>query len=166
MVIMDPKVIEALKVLGFEELVEIPKMKEIIKKYKKLAFLKHPDRNNGTPEATAEFQVILNAYHIAGQAAEANPVDPDDNDDHIVRKLYKQFQAKSVKENSSLVTIHTEKALYAIWMETLTIFAGMPENKGTNGNKFPFIHVYNDSSFKVYLTMYHTGKLLIQAEKK
>ena len=162
---MDPLVIDALKVLGFEELDVLPKVRDIIRKYRKLAFLNHPDRNNGCPEAKARFQDILNAYNVAGDAAEAVPVDPGDKDDHIARKLFKQFQVKSVKQNSSSVTIHTEKSLYLIWMEVLTDFAGVPENKGPNGNKFTFIHTLDDSSFKVYLTMYHTGKLLIQAEK-
>ena len=146
---MNQKVIQALRVLGFEEFDEIPKVKDIIKKYKKLAFLKHPDRNKDNPEATAEFQDILNAYQIAGKAAEDNPVDPCDNDDHVARKLFKQFQAKSVKENSASVTIQTEKNLYNIWMETLTAFAGIPENKGPNGNKFTFQHTYNECAFKV-----------------
>ena len=162
---MDIKVSEALKVLGFENLDVLPKVREIIQRYRKLAFLNHPDRNNGSNEAKIKLQAILKAYNIAGEAAEAIPVDPNDKADHIARKLYKQFQAKSVKENSSSVTIHTEKSLYHIWMETLTNLAGIPENKGPNGNKFTFLHTVNDSSFRVFLTMYHTGKLLVQAEK-
>ena len=80
---MDSNVIHALKVLGFEDLTVLPKVREIYQRYKKLAFLKHPDRNNGSQEATADFQDILNAYHVAGEAAENVPADPEDKADHV-----------------------------------------------------------------------------------
>ena len=162
---MDPSVLQALKLLGFEDPTLIPKVREIYQRYKKLAYLKHPDRNNGSPEATAEFQDILNAYHLAGEAAESVPADPEDKADQVARKLFEQFQVKSVKENSKSVTIHTEKVLYPTWMETLTSFAGLPENKGPHGNKFTVEDTFNDTTVKFYLTMYRTGKLLVQAEK-
>lgn len=162
---MDPKVVDALRVLGFKNFDTIPKVKEITEKYRKLALLKHPDRNGGTPAATAEFQVILNAYHVAGDAAHCVPVDPDDKIDLIARKLFQQFQVKSVKENSSSITIRTEKALYSTWMEALNSFAGSPENKGPNGNKFTYNDSCNDVDARVFLTMYHTGKLLVQSER-
>ena len=113
---MDPNVVQALKVLGFEDLTVIPKVKDIYQRYKKLAYLKHPDRNNGSPESTAEFQELLNAYHLAGEAAESVPADPDDKADHVARKLFEQFQVKSVKENSKSVTILIDKVLYTAWM--------------------------------------------------
>ena len=79
--------------------------------------------------------------------------------------MFKQFQVNSVKENSSSVTISTEKPLYSIWMEILTKHFGIPENKGVNGNKFVAEDTCDEVPAKVYLTMYHTGKLLVQAEK-
>ena len=162
---MDPKVVEALHILGFEDVTKIPKIKEIIQRYRKLALTKHPDKNDGSQEAKADFQNLLNAYKIAGEAAQNIPADPEDRADHIARKLFQQFQVKSVKENSSSVTILTEKHLYSIWMDTLTTFAGAPEDKGVNGSKFTYYDTFNDSKVKVFLTMYHTGKLLIQAER-
>ena len=50
-------------------------MKDIQKRYYKLAKLRHPDRHCGD---TALFQELLNAYHVAGDAA--NKVKPDDDD--------------------------------------------------------------------------------------
>ena len=44
-------------------------------------------------------------------------------------------------------------------------FAGLPENKGPHGNKFTVEDTFNDTTVKIYLTMYRTGKLLVQAEK-
>ena len=74
---MDPQVIQALKVLGFENLSKIPKLKEITRNFKKLSILKHPDKNGGSKEATDEFQSILKAYQVAGDAAEKTPDDHD-----------------------------------------------------------------------------------------
>ena len=162
---MDLEVVKALRVLGFEDLSVIPKVKEITRRYRKLAFLNHPDRHPDDPAATAKFQEILNAYHVAGKAAEDIPDDTADNDELVARKMFKQFQMKSVKENSTSITILTEKCLYSSWMDTLTRFAGLPENKGPNGNKFTVTDSLNGSSVKIFLTMYRTGKLLIQAEK-
>ena len=162
---MDLEVVNALRVLGFEDLSVIPKMKEINRRYRKLAFLNHPDRHPDDPEATAKFQKILNAYQVAGRAAENIPDDTMDKEEQVARKMFKQFQLKSVKENTTSVTILTEKSLYSSWMDTLTRFAGLPENKGPNGNKFTTTDLLKGHPVKIYLTMYKTGKLLIQAEK-
>ena len=70
--------------------------------------------------------------------------DLEDDDDIVARKMFKQFQLKSVKENSSSVTILNEKCLYSLWMETLTNFGGIPEDKGPNGSKFTVVHTVND----------------------
>ena len=127
---MDPKVIQALKVLGFKNFSELPKLKEIARNFRKLSILKHPDKNGGCKEATAEFQSILKAYQVAGDAAEKIPDDHADVDDLVARKMFKQFQISSIKENSSSVTISTEKTLNSIWMEVLSKHFGIP-GKGT-----------------------------------
>ena len=162
---MDPKVAEALALLGFDDLSIMPKMRAINKKYRKLAYLHHPDRNNGSKEATVKFQSILNAYQIAGKAAETNPEDPADHDELVARRMFSQFQLSSVKENSRSFTIFTEKSLYASWMDALINFGGTHDDKGPHGNKFTVEDTYNDIPVKVYLTLYKTGKLLVQAEK-
>ena len=93
---MDSKVVNALKVLGFDDLTTIPKVKDIVHRYRKLAIIKHPDKNGGTPESISDFQVLLNAYDVAGKAAEKVPVDPEDNADHVARKLFQQFQVRAL----------------------------------------------------------------------
>ena len=85
---MDPEVVKALRLLGFEDLSAIPKVKEINRRYRKLAFLNHPDRNPNDPQATAKFQANLNAYHLAGKAAEAMPEDTDDNDELVLDSCF------------------------------------------------------------------------------
>ena len=61
---------------------------KIVEKYRKLAIRLHPDKNQGSEEATSDFQKLLKAYHVAGEAAESVPVDPDDRADQIARKLF------------------------------------------------------------------------------
>ena len=99
---MDPLVYEALKVLEFENLAKIPKLKEITRRSHKLAALKHPDKNGGTKAATAEFQNILSAYHTAGAAASDTVSNNDDNEEIIAKKMFKQFQHKSIKKTPAL----------------------------------------------------------------
>ena len=58
---MELKIKNALKVLGFEDLSVIPKMKEIRKKWIKLSFIHHPDKPTGD---TKTFQELLAAYDV------------------------------------------------------------------------------------------------------
>ena len=111
---------EALKILEFPDVTKLPKLKEIQKQFRKLSLLKHPDKNGGTKEATADFQNLLNAYNIAGTAADkAHTEDDDDDEDMIARKMFRQFQVSSVKLNSQSITIKIEKNLYPIWRRSL-----------------------------------------------
>ena len=110
---MNSKVKEALKVLGFRNIEVLPKLKEIRKSFLKLSLLYHPDRNNSSEEANAKFQVILEAYEVAGKAVEETTHEGDDSDEELARKIFKQFSFASVKENICSFTIITEKSLYS-----------------------------------------------------
>ena len=160
---MDPLVYEALKVLEFENLAKIPKLKEITRRSHKLAALKHPDKNGGTKAATAEFQNILSAYHTAGAAASDTVSNNDDNEEIIAKKMFKQFQHKSIKENSSSFTISTEKDLFPLWLDILTSKYSDPVSKGPNGNKFTVNDTCHQEHAKIFITL-HTGKLIVQAQ--
>ena len=89
----------------------------------------------------------------------------DDIDDIIARKVFKQFQFSSVKVNSQSVTIKTEKSLNATWLDVLTSNLGDPvSTKDIHGKKFTFVDSCEEPSMCVYLTLYHTGNLLVQAQ--
>ena len=134
------KLDKALRILGFESHTELPKLKDIQKQFHRLCKVKHPDKNNGSKESTAAFQILLDAYHTAGKAAEKVAPENDDIDDIIARKVFKQFQFSSVKVNSQLVTIKTEKSLNATWLDVLTSNLGDPvSTKDIHGKKFTFI---------------------------
>ena len=112
---LSSEVREALDTLVFENLVNLPKLKEIRKKYLKLSSIHHPDKNGGSIEAKQNFQRILSAYEIAGKACEDVVYDDDDEEDKLARKIFKQFCFTSVKENMNSFTIKTEKKLFDIW---------------------------------------------------
>ena len=162
---MDPKVTEALLILGFilKEIHVIPRMKDIQKRYYKLAKISHPYRHCGD---TAFFQELLNAYHVAGDAANKVKPDDDDQEDLVARKMFSQFQFTSVKENMKSFTIKLEKPTLAVWEKTLNMVCGPPTVVGVkNGKKFKFNDECSESdSGSVFLTLYHTSKLLVQGE--
>ena len=56
---MDSELREALVFLGFVETNHVPKLKDITKMFHRLALKLHPDKNNGSKEATALFQQLL-----------------------------------------------------------------------------------------------------------
>lgn len=159
------KLSEALNILGFEKSSVLLKLKEIQKHFHRLSKIKHPDKNSGSKESTAEFQTLLDAYRIAGKAAEKVVPEKDDFEDIIARKVFQQFQFSSVKVNSQSVTIKTEKLLNSTWQEVLTSNLGEPiMNKDEHGRKFTLVDKCEEPSTNVYITLYHTGSLLVQAQ--
>ena len=162
---MDPKVTEALLILGFglEDIQVLPRMKEITSRYYKLAKIRHPDMHGGE---TALFQELLNAYHVAGKAANRVKPDVQDHEDLVARKMFSQFQFTSVKENIQSFTIKVEKSTHASWEKTLESVCGPPSViSEQNGKKFKFGDKCSESECgSVFLTLYHTGKLLVQGE--
>ena len=155
---------EALQILEFSDAKVIPKLKDIQKQFHKLSKLKHPDKNGGTKEATEDFQKLLDAYHVAGKAAEETIAEDSDLEDIIAQKIFRQFQFKSVKVNSLSITIKTEKGLNSSWSEILSKNLGPPVDKGHNGKKFHMVDRCENPPQNVYITLYHTGNMLIQAE--
>ena len=155
---------EALQILEFGDAKVIPKLKDIQKQFHKLSKLKHPDKNGGTKEATEDFQKLLDAYHVAGKAAEETIAEDSDLEDIIAQKIFRQFQFKSVKVNSLSITIKTEKGLNSSWSEILSKNLGPPVDKGHNGKKFHMVDRCENPPQNVYITLYHTGNMLIQAE--
>ena len=160
---MDPALKEALRELGFSDLTHIPKVKEINQNYRKLAREIHPDKNNGSKESTVKFQKLNNAYEIAGKAAEAIQAGKHDDEELIARKVFRQFFLSSVTENMSSFTIITERASYHTWCQVLVASFGPPVDLNTHGKKFTIIDTCHDESSKLFLTIYKTGKVLLQA---
>ena len=159
------KLEEALRILEFKNTTVLPRLKEIQKQFHRLSKIKHPDKNNGSIKSKEDFQTLLEAYNTAGKAAEKVVHENDDIEEIIARKLFKQFQFSSVKFNSQSITIKTEKSLNSTWLEILTTNLGEPTiNKDGHGQKFTMEDQCEDPPTNIYLTLYHTGNLLVQAQ--
>ena len=86
------KLEEALLILGFSNVDVLPKVKELQRQFYKLCKTKHPDKNGGSKESTEEFQTLLNAYNLAGKAAEKIKPEEEDFDDIIAQKSSNNLQ--------------------------------------------------------------------------
>ena len=158
---MELKIKNALKVFGFEDLGVIPKMKEIRKKWIKLSFIIHPDKPTGDTKA---FQELIAAYDVLCDEANKMAYDKTDLEEEIARKIYHQFQSMSIKENLQTFTLLIEKSFIQSWETILTTNYGAPKNQQSSGQKFSFKDNCPDGGM-IFLTLYHTGKILLQAEK-
>ena len=132
---MNSKLKTALILLGFDDPKTVPKMKEIRKRYMILSLKLHPDKPGGSD---AKFQALLDAYNLAGEAAELIKADGDDMEDVIARKMFSQFKVKSVTENTDTFTIFIESTFAEGWNDVLTENFGTPIDKGPHGRKFTF----------------------------
>ena len=158
---MEQRIKNALKVLGFEDLSTIPKMKEIRKQWIRLSLLHHPDKPTGETKA---FQQLVNAYEIACETAKKNEYDKSDLEEEVARKMHDQSQSMSVMENQQSYTILIEKCMIQYWESVLGLMYGTPKDQKTSGKKFSFKDSCPDGGM-IHITLYHTGKILLQAEK-
>ena len=161
---MNSCVMEALSILGFDDVTSLPKLKEIRKRFLQLSLKYHPDKNSDSGEAKEHFQKILEAYNVAGEACENKVYDDDDDEDKLARMMFKQFCFSSVTENVNSFTIKTEKPLYSIWKDVLIASLGQPQDLKAHGLKFTVDDACNNPPARIFLTFYTTGKLLIQAK--
>merc|ERR1712015_499170 len=92
---MDSEFWTFLRVLGFqEEGSGCPKMKDVVKMFRRTALKKHPDKPGGS---TQEFQQLQEAFRKAGQFLEkAKPPknvgkEEEDAEENAARRLFKEF---------------------------------------------------------------------------
>ena len=161
---MNNSVMEALSVLGFNDMATLPKLKEIRKRFLQLSLKYHPDKNGDTSESKEYFQRILDPYNVAGEACKNTVYEDDDDEDKLARKMFTQFCFSSVQENANSFTIKTEKSLYSIWKDVLIASLGQPQDLKAHGLKFTVDDTCSHPPARIFLTFYTTGKLLIQAK--
>ena len=157
---MDSTLKNALEILEFQDVAKIPKMKEVRQKWLKLSLLLHPDKQGGSKEL---FQSLVSAYKVVCEAVRLAEFDQEDIEEDIARKIYDQFQLSSIIENLQCYTILIESQFLDIWESVLGLSYGSPIDQSTNGKKFTFNDSCPDSG-TVFITLYHTSKLLIQAQ--
>ena len=138
-----PDVIKTmLLILGFENIIKLPKIKDVMKKYYKLALKTHPDKPGGSKE---EFQKLEEALRVAGDYITKNTVEKDDPEESLAKDLFidmfSQFNTK--KENKKCTTILINNHHDFAWNNALTIFCGESTEKA-EGEKH-----WKDNGFKI-----------------
>ena len=89
-----------LKILGFENVSKLPKMKEVMKSYYKKALKAHPDKPGGSQE---KFQTLWEALEIVKEYIKANvTVDNDDPGENLAKELFEAMFSKfnTTKDNT------------------------------------------------------------------
>ena len=116
-------------ILGFDENInELPKIKEVMKKYYKAALKVHPDKG-GSKE---KFQELEEAVRVVGEYIKAKgTVDKDDPEDIIARDLYEDIFSKfnTKKENKKCTTIYINNFHDFAWDKALTNYCGEAAEK-------------------------------------
>ena len=77
---------------------------------------------------------------------------------------HKMFEFMSIKENKQSFTINLEKNVMIAWEAILTKNYGKPKDQKTGGKKFSYLDPCENGGL-VFITLYHTNKILLQAEK-
>ena len=109
---MDEEIQKLLQILGFDGMTKYPRMKEVVKMFRKTALKKHPDKPGGSTE---DFQMLQDAFRRAGSFLENfqyNDEPEDDEDDFeedVAKKLFKEFYLNGEKFESSFLHIFTTK---------------------------------------------------------
>ena len=90
----DPEIVAGLGVLGFDELNVYPRMKDVVKMFRKMALRKHPDKPGGSTE---DFQILQEAFIRIGSFLQAQQdksdsitADDEDYEEDIAKKLFKE----------------------------------------------------------------------------
>ena len=109
---VEPEFSSFLRVLGFQELSRYPKMKDVVKMFRRTALKTHPDKPGGSTE---EFQQLQEAFKKAGQFLETAKTDKvvekeeEDVEECAARKLFKEFYVNGETYQSDFLEIFNEQ---------------------------------------------------------
>ena len=102
----DPEILAGLGVLGFTELNVNPRMKDVVKMFRKMALKKHPDKPGGSTE---DFQILQEAFIRIGSFLQAQQdksdsiAAEDDYEEDIAKKLFKEYYINGQKFESTFL---------------------------------------------------------------
>ena len=102
----DPEIEAGLGVLGFDELNVYPRMKDVVKMFRKMALRKHPDKPGGSTE---DFQILQEAFIRIGSFLQAQQdksdslTADDDYEEDIAKQLFKEYYINGTKFQSTFL---------------------------------------------------------------
>ena len=125
---------EALAYMKFDN---VPSMKELNTKYRRMALEKHPDKNNGSEASTEDYKNLLKFYKLIGEHIVDNVSDNVNNDEEESNiSIFKQFNFD--QKNKYCHTIHIERKHCQFWDTVLRKTYGEPEDKTETYNGLVF----------------------------
>ena len=95
----DPEIQRVLQELGFPEVSAVPRMKDVVKMFRKMALKRHPDKPGGSKE---QFQLLQEAFLKIGSWIETRQQrgettgEQDDLEENIAKNIFKQFYLHGV----------------------------------------------------------------------
>ena len=160
---------EAQKYLNFDN---IPSMKELNSRYRKLALIKHPDKNGNSIAAKEDFQNLLKFYKVLGDyilSQENNGNLDDEEKDNI--DIFRHFNFD--QKNKFSHTINIENDYANAWKIVLTNKFGDPQDSNEHGLIFKHHNfAFNVEIVPITITLWimpkkdNQSKLLIQSQKQ
>ena len=91
----DSEMRQVLQILGFLEYNSVPRMKDVVKMFRKMALKMHPDKPGGSTE---QFQVLQEAFlkvgtHIENQSRKSQRRREEDEDaeENMAKNIFKHF---------------------------------------------------------------------------
>ena len=171
---MMDKINEYLKELEFdtvENCVDLPTLKDVMKRFRDLAKLKHSDKGGDD----ADFVKLYYAYNqikkcyreMEGEEKQKYCEGKDEEED-LIKNLFEEFNLS--RKNKSCFTIFIENEMSLMWDEILENTYGKPDDKGINGKHWSHKgYEFEDlEKSDIYIRKYHkpksdnTSKIVIQ----
>ena len=146
---------EALNYLSFDD---IPTMKELNTRYRRLALLKHPDKNGGSDTSKEDYQELQKFYKLIGNCIIENDTPVCDEEERDQFEAFKNFNFD--KKNKFCHTVLIENKLTSSWKQVLSSKLGEPEIKGKGPGQIFKVPEYsvNDDLFEITVTLYEVPK--------
>ena len=111
---LDTEMGQVLQVLGFSDHTSVPRMKDVVKMFRKMALKKHPDKPGGSTE---QFQVLQEAFLKIGTFIETQsckskmrPREEEDMEENIAKNIFKHFYLSGKFKKSKNSFLFSEKS--------------------------------------------------------
>ena len=144
-----PIIKKCLRILDFENLDQVPLMKEVRKRFFHLSIQKHPDKNDGVDKGFGE---LKSAYDILCKFINENTeFDSADEEEVLTRKQF--AEANIVIMNKESITVKVSSMFIPFYEKILEEQFGSPtdQSDSNNGKKYK-------AENEVYITTYHKKK--------
>ena len=137
---MNEQIKESLTILGFLNMIEIPKLKEVRHGFLVRAKELHPDKNieldeKSTLEKEEELKRLLQAYKEVGEFILENCMkeqSQEDEEESRVRKEFNEMNFVEIKKKSIVIKIPTQHV--DAWLCALEELFGNPIDRSVNNN--------------------------------